>query len=71
MDSNQPNEIEISLEGDAELELTEIDIDSDDLPLEFSVEGVIRDLDSNILDDLQGQDLKPVAVRFRRLSSDE
>lgn len=71
MSSNQPDEIEISLEDDADLELTTVDIDSEELPLEFSVDGVIRDLDSGVMDDLQGRDLEPVAVRFRLLNGGE
>lgn len=71
MAPNQPDEIEISLDGDTELELTSIEVDSEGIPLEFSVDGVIRDLDSSVLAELQGEDLKPVAVRFQRLSSGE
>ncbi|WP_148225469.1 hypothetical protein [Haloterrigena turkmenica] len=70
-DQNQPNEVEISLEENGELELTAIDIDSEGLPLNFSVEGVIRDIDSNVLDDIKEKELKPIAVRLRLLSGDE
>lgn len=71
MDSDriQPDEIEVSLENEAELEVTTLDIDSDGLPLEFSIEGVIRDIDSETMDELQGEDLEPVAIRFRRADS--
>ncbi|PGF14210.1 hypothetical protein CP556_24690 [Natrinema sp. CBA1119] len=73
MKSDPPNqdEIEVSLEDDTELELTAVEIDSEGFPLEFSVDGVIREVDSGILEDLQGNDLKPVAVRFQLLSTDE
>lgn len=70
-DPTQPDEIEISLKDETELELTTIDIDSDGFPLEFSVDGVIRDVDSDVLDELQGKELKPVAVRLELLSTVE
>ena len=70
-DPTQPDEIEISLEDETELELTKIDIDSDALPLEFSVDGVIRNIDTDVLDELKGRELKPVAVRLQLLSADE
>lgn len=73
MKSDPPNqdEIEVSLEDDTELELTAVEIESEEFPLKFSVDGVIREVDSGILEDLQGNDLKPVAVRFQLLSTDE
>jgi hypothetical protein len=64
MDSTQPNEVEISLD-DAELELETVDIDSAELPLEFSIDGVIRNVDADVMDDLRGTELEPIAVRFR------
>lgn len=70
-DQSQPDEVEISLEDNTELELTAIDIDSDGLPLDFSVEGVIRNVDSDVLEDIRGKELEPVAVRLRLLSGDE
>lgn len=70
---NSPHhdEIEISLEGTTELELTAVEIDSEEPPLEFSVDGQIRDIDSDLFGELQGTELKPVAVRFERLSTSE
>lgn len=67
----QPDEIKISLEDETELELTDIDIDSDGLPLEFSVDGVIRDIDTDVLDELKEKELKPVAIRLQLLSAVE
>lgn len=64
MDSTQPNEIEISLD-DAGLELETVDIDSEGPPLEFAVDGVIRNVDSDVMDALRGTELEPIAVRFR------
>lgn len=67
---DKPNEIEISLD-DADLELDKVEFDSSDLPLEFSVAGVIRDLDIALIDELKGKDLEPSAIRFRVLNSGE
>lgn len=64
MDSTQPNEVEISLD-DAGLELETVDIDSEGPPLEFAVDGVIRNVDDDVMDDLRGKELEPIAVRFR------
>lgn len=70
-DTDPSAEVEISLENETELELQRVDIDSADFPLEFSVDGVIRDIDADVMDELRGKDLEPVAVRFRLLSNDE
>lgn len=67
---DSPIEIEISLE-DAELDLHTVEVDSADLPLEFSVGGVIRDIDTDVLEELEGYDLKPTAVRFQLLKNRE
>lgn len=68
---NQPNEIEISLGDNAELKLTKINIDSEELPIQFSIDGMIQDVDSDIMNELQGQDLKPIAIRFQPLRNSE
>ncbi|WP_246999132.1 hypothetical protein [Halosolutus gelatinilyticus] len=66
-----PGEIEVSLDDGAELELCAIEVDSDGLPLEFSIDGVIRELDPGALDRLRGMDIEPIAVRFRLRSREE
>lgn len=73
MSTDTPNsdEIEVSLEDDAELELTAVEIDSEEFPLEFSVDGTIRDIDSDLLEEMEGKELKPIAIRFQLLSTDE
>lgn len=68
--ADTPDEIEVSLD-DAELELRTVEIDSADLPLEFSISGVLRDLDTDVMEELKGSDLEPTAVRFRLLGSTE
>lgn len=70
-DPPNPDEIEVSLEDDTELELTAVEIDSEEFPLEFSVNGTIRDIDSDLLEEMEGKELKPIAVRFQLLSTDE
>lgn len=65
-----PDEIEISLD-DAELELRRVEVDSTDLPIEFSISGVLRDLDTDVMEELTGADLEPTTVRFRLLSNTE
>lgn len=69
--NDRPPEIEVSLENDAELVLDTIEIDSAGLPLEFSVEGEIRDIDSDVLARFEGYELRPTAIRFRLLSPEE
>lgn len=71
MASDTPTEIEIAIDNETELELNKIDIDSENYPLKFSVDGVIRDIDADVMDELQGKDLKPVAVRFQLLDNAE
>ena len=70
-DSDRRSDIEVSLEDDTELYLETIEIDADDFPLSFSVEGEIRDIDLEIIDELSGNDLKPTAIRFQRVDGDE
>lgn len=67
---DSPTEIEISLDDETTLDLQSVEIDSERLPLEFSVNGVIRDVNSDIMDRLQGNDLEPVAIRFRLVGGD-
>lgn len=71
MASDTPTEIEIAIDNETELELNKIDIDSENYPLKFSVDGVIRDIDADVMDELQGKELKPVAVRFQLLDNAE
>ena len=68
--NDKPKEIEISLD-DTDLELDKVEFDSSDLPLKFSVEGVIQDLDIDLVEELRGKDLEPSAIRFRVLNSGE
>lgn len=70
-DQNQPREVEISLEGNEKLELTAIEIDSEDLPPRFFGRGCDPDVDSDVLEDIKGKELKPIAVRLQLLSGDE
>lgn len=70
-DSDQPTEIEVPLENNTELKLNTIEIDSKEYPLEFSVDGIIRNIDPDIMNALNESELKPTAIRFKRVDNDE
>lgn len=59
-----PREVEINLSDGAKLDLPNVEIDADENPISFVVEGLIHEIDEDILEQLNGKSLKPVAVRF-------
>ncbi|MXV61830.1 hypothetical protein GS429_07070 [Natronorubrum sp. JWXQ-INN-674] len=69
--SADPPEIEVSLDDETELELHRTEFNTDGLPLEFSLDGVVRSIDPDVLDELQGVTLEPIGIRFRLVSTDE
>lgn len=60
-------DIVVSFEEETELELTEVDIGKaeDDNVLAFTVEGVIRGLESDLVQQLIGKEVVPTEIHFR------
>lgn len=58
-------EVELSLAGDAEVDLQHVTIDADDPPLEFAVRGAVRGVEDETMAALAGSRLTPLSITFR------
>jgi hypothetical protein len=63
-DGSCGREVELSLVGDAAVDLQHVEIDADGPPLEFAVRGVVRDVDEETMAALAGSHLTPLSIRF-------
>lgn len=63
-DEPSGREVELSLVGDAEVDLQNVRIDADGPPLEFAVRGAVRGVDEETMAALAGSHLTPLSIRF-------
>ena len=64
-------EFEVTLAEEDQLELDTIDATvTDDGTVEFTIEGTVSDVDSEILQSVAGSDVRPVAISFRSVAGE-
>lgn len=63
-DDDHPTEVTICLENGGKLELMDVEVDADRNPISFTVTGLIHDVETTVLNAIQGKSLTPKAVQF-------
>lgn len=58
------DEISIALDESTNIDLRSVDVGTSDGKIAFSIEGIIRDVDEDVLAAVRGEALRPVEIRF-------